>query len=148
MNARQPRWISVAKASGDERTPVAPLSSKALVAENIRHQLSEAVRNSLNPEPRLAWRGGQAIAGKGWRHDREGTSRISPKPRRIRQPWDQLEKLENGEGLRSSMGSLAPRSGLAYLISAPLGPQRTGQFSDDVILNAEVIDVLIVITRR
>ena len=45
------------------------------------------------------------------------------------------------------MGSLPPRSGLAYLISAPLGPQGTGQFSDDVILNAKVIDVLIRIIR-
>ena len=96
MNARQPRWISVAKASGDERTPVAPLGSKVPVADNIRHQLSEAVRNGLNPEPRLAWREGQAIAGKGWCDDREGIGRISPEPCRVRQPWDQLEKLEDG----------------------------------------------------
>jgi hypothetical protein len=46
------------------------------------------------------------------------------------------------------MESLTHRLGLAYLISASLGPQRTGQLPDDIVLNAKIIDVLIVITRR
>jgi hypothetical protein len=33
-------------------------------------------------------------------------------------------------------------------MSASLGPERTGQFSDDIVLKAKVIDVLIVVTRR
>jgi hypothetical protein len=31
---------------------------------------------------------------------------------------------------------------------ASLGPERTGQFPNDIVLNAKVIDVLIVITCR
>jgi hypothetical protein len=37
---------------------------------------------------------------------------------------------------------------LAYLISAPLGPERTGQLPDDIVLNPKIIDILIRITRR
>src|SRR5215207_3309523 len=33
-------------------------------------------------------------------------------------------------------------------MSSSLGSQRTGQFSDDIVLNATIIDVLIVVTRR
>jgi hypothetical protein len=33
-------------------------------------------------------------------------------------------------------------------MSASLGPQGTGQFSDDIVLKAKVIDVLIGVTRR
>jgi hypothetical protein len=34
------------------------------------------------------------------------------------------------------------------MMLSPAGPQGTGQFSDDIVLKAKVIDVLIGVTRR
>lgn len=64
----------------------------------------------------------------------------------------EIRRARNGRDLtwraQEVHGRLPYRLGLAYLISAPLGPERTGQLPDDIVLNPKIIDILIRITRR
>src|SRR3954469_4898764 len=64
MDAGQLVRVSIPEAGGDERAPVPALRAEPLEAEHPGHQLGQAVRHSLNPEARLAWREGQAVAGQ------------------------------------------------------------------------------------
>src|SRR3954452_12032672 len=78
--------------------PVSSLCSKASVAQHLRHQLSEAIRDRFDPEPRLTRREGEAVPWKGGRYDREGVRRICSEPPWISQYRKQLKELEHGPG--------------------------------------------------
>src|SRR3954453_870330 len=98
MDAGQPIRIGIPEAGGDERTPVPALRAEPLIAEHPGHQLGQAVRHSLNPEARLAWREGQAAAGQRCRDDREPGRWVRSEPPWVGQPRDELQELENGTG--------------------------------------------------
>ena len=59
------------------------------------HQLGDAIGDLLDAKARLPRLERQAVAGQRWRDDREGVRGIAAKPRGIREPRDQLQKLED-----------------------------------------------------
>src|SRR6266480_1188342 len=72
----------------NESAPVAALRAKALVAEDVGHQLGESVGDLLDAEARLAGLERQRVAGKRRRDDGE----------MLGKQRDQLEELDDRAG--------------------------------------------------
>src|ERR1700730_13049124 len=87
--------MGVAEARGGDGTPIAALHGKAGVAQGVAHQLGRAVGDLFDAEARLPGFEGQSIARERGCDDGERIRGIATEPRRVSQPRDQLEELED-----------------------------------------------------
>src|SRR5262249_54992871 len=83
VNADQLVRMRVAHSRGSNAAPIATLHRKALVAEGVRHQLGETIRQLLDAEALLPGPERQAIARQRRRYDGEGVGRIAAELCRI-----------------------------------------------------------------
>src|SRR5271154_164581 len=72
MDSNHPVGVFVAKLRGDERTPIAALRGKLVVAEHFLHQLDPEVGGAPVVDPGGGQRGRETVAGKGRHHHVEG----------------------------------------------------------------------------
>src|SRR5215469_6669028 len=90
--------MRVAEARRCERTPVAALDTKTGVAQCVLHQVGDAVGDLLDPKARLSRLERQTVPRQGRRDDGKCVRRVAAEPCGVRQPRNQLQKLEDRAG--------------------------------------------------
>ena len=94
VDAEQPVAVGVCEpADHKQRAPVAALCSEARICEHVGHQPREKIGHLDDAKTRLAGLERERVTGKRRRDDRERVRRVTPKPGRIGEPWDELVEL-------------------------------------------------------